>query len=65
LTKEEDFYINSAALIKYFYHREGCGMLKLRNFWSEYGEDTILASVLMTFFLGLFLLISYLLIYTL
>jgi hypothetical protein len=40
-------------------------MLKLRNFWSEYGEDTILASVLMTFFLGLFLLISYLLIYTL
>ena len=41
------------------------GMLKLRNFWSEYREDTILASVLMTRFLGFFLLISYLLIYTL
>jgi hypothetical protein len=35
-------------------------MIKSRNFWSEYGEDTVIASIVMMVVLGLFLLISYL-----
>lgn len=39
-------------------------MIKLRNFWSEYREDTVIASIIMMVVLGLFFLISYLFIKT-
>jgi hypothetical protein len=39
-------------------------MIKLRNFWSNYGEDTLLLSVLMMVFMGLYLFAAYLFIYT-
>ena len=39
-------------------------MIRLRNFWSEYGADTVIASIVMMVVLGLFLLISYLFIKT-
>jgi hypothetical protein len=37
-------------------------MIKLRNFWSNYGEDTLLVSGLLLLFLGLYLLLAYLMI---
>ena len=39
-------------------------MIKLRNFWSEYGSDTLIASIVMMVVFGIFLLIAYLLIKT-
>jgi hypothetical protein len=45
-------------------HRGDTHMIKLRNFWSNYGEDTLLLSVLMMVFMGLYLLAAYLFIYT-
>ena len=45
-------------------HRGDTYMIRLRNFWSEYGADTVFASIVMMVVLGLFLLISYLFIKT-
>jgi hypothetical protein len=39
-------------------------MIRLRNFWSQYGADTVIASIVMMVVVGLFLLISYLFIKT-
>ncbi len=39
-------------------------MIKLRNFWSEHGSDTLIASIVMMVVWALFLLISYLFIKT-
>lgn len=35
-------------------------MIKLRNFWSNYGEDTLLVSATMIVTVGLYLLVAYL-----
>ena len=46
-----------------FKHRpapEDIHMIRLRNFWSNYGEDTLLVSATMIVSLGLYLLVAYL-----
>ena len=45
-------------------HLEDIHMMKLRKF-SEYGADTVIASIVMMVVVGLFLLISYLFVKTL
>jgi hypothetical protein len=42
--------------------QEDIQMIKLRNFWSNDGEDTLLVSGLLLLFLGLYLLLAYLMI---
>ena len=37
-------------------------MIKLRDFWSNYREDALLVSGLLLLFLGLYLLLAYLII---
>ena len=37
-------------------------MIKLRSFWSSYGEDALVVSGLLLLFLGLYLLLAFLIV---
>jgi hypothetical protein len=58
----KSFVILSAGFAWPYPSPEGIHMIKLRKFLSNFGEDALLVSGLMVVFLGLYLLLAYLII---
>jgi hypothetical protein len=55
-----DIYSRCCILAKDYGSPGGSHMIKLRNFWLDYGKDTVLVVVLNSVVLGLYWLAAYL-----